>query len=330
MKGITRRTVLAGSTAAAVAGLVPPAANAAAPMSGKQAPGYYRYRVGEFEVTTVADGVRRAPLPDTIVRNVPKESVAAAFASHYPGQTWERMTSNFMPVVVNTGAKLVAIDTGTGPSTLASSNGALGQYHNNLASAGIERDAVDTVIISHFHGDHIGGLLTADGKPAFPKAEIMVPAAEWAHWMDDAKMNAAPEKGRGGFQNVRRIFGALGKQVTQYEAGKELVPGITSVASYGHTAGHTSHIVSSGSERLLVQADITATASLLFVRNPGWEAPSDFNPTMAAGTRRKLYDMAAAEKMLVVGYHVPFLSGFYLEKEGDGFRVSPAVWNSLL
>jgi len=231
---------------------------------------------------------------------------------------------------VNTGAKLVALDTGTGPATLAQSNGTLGQYHNNLASAGIERDAVDTVIISHFHGDHIGGLLTADGKPAFPKAEIMVPAAEWAHWMDDAKMNAAPEAARGGFQNVRRVFGALGKQVTQYEAGKELVPGITAVASYGHTPGHTSHIVSSGSARALIQADITAGPAMLFARNPGWQFASDTDAAMAVETRRKLYDMAIAEKMLVMGYHFPFLSGFYLEKDGDGYRITPASWNSSL
>lgn len=334
MNMINRRTMLAGSTAAAAASLVPAlqstSARAAAPMLGKQVPGYYRYKVGAYEVTTIADGVRPTPLPDTVVRNASKEALSAAFESAYPGQARERLTYTFTPVVVNTGAKLVAIDTGTGPGTLAQSNGALGQYHDNLAGAGISRDAVDTVIISHFHGDHIGGLLTADGKPAFPNAEIMVPAAEWAHWMDDAKMNAAPEAARGGFQNVRRVFGALGKQVTQYEAGKELVPGITAVASYGHTPGHTSHVVSSGSGRLLVQSDITAGPAMLFARNPTWQFSSDTDAAMAVETRRKLYDMAIAEKMLVMGYHFPFLSGFYLEKDGDGYRVTPATWNSLL
>jgi hypothetical protein len=220
MNTLNRRTLLAGSTAVAAAGLMSPVSlsmtHAAAPMAGKQVPGYYRYKVGAYEVTTVADGVRPTPLPDTVARNASKEALAAAFESLYPGQVRERLTYTFTPVVVNTGAKLVAIDTGTGPGTLAQSNGALGQYHDNLASAGIARDAVDTVIISHFHGDHIGGLITADGKPAFPNAEIMVPTAEWAHWMDDAKMNAAPEAARGGFQNVRRVFGALGKQVSQY------------------------------------------------------------------------------------------------------------------
>ncbi len=333
MNTLNRRTLLAGSTAAAAAGLMSPVSlsmtHAAAPMAGKQVPGYYRYKVGAYEVTTIADGVRPTPLPDTVARNASKEALAAAFESLYPGQVRERLTYTFTPVVVNTGAKLVAIDTGTGPGT-SSRAGPLGQYHDNLASAGIARDAVDTVIISHFHGDHIGGLITADGKPAFPNAEIMVPTAEWAHWMDDAKMNAAPEAARGGFQNVRRVFGALGKQVSQYEAGKELVPGITAVASYGHTPGHTSHVVSSGSGRLLVQSDITAGPAMLFTRNPGWQFSSDTDGAMAVETRRKLYDMAVAEKMLVMGYHFPFLSGFYLEKDGDGYRVTPASWNSSL
>jgi glyoxylase-like metal-dependent hydrolase (beta-lactamase superfamily II) len=334
MASLDRRTLLAGATALATSaitlGKTATPLHAAAPMSGKQAPGYYRYKVGDFEITAVTDGVRPSPLTDGFVRNQSKEAVSNALASIYPGQNKEQPVFPFTPVVVNTGSRLVVIDTGVGPAVFAQSKGALGQFHTNLEAAGIDRNAVDIVIISHFHGDHIGGLLTVDNKPAFPNAEVMVPGAEWAHWMDDAKMNAAPETARGGFQNVRRVFGALGKQVTRYDTGKEIAPGITAIASPGHTPGHTSHVVASGSDRVLVQADITAGSALLFVRNPGWHAAFDADGALAEQTRRRLYDMAIAEKMLVQGFHFPFPAAGYVEKDGDGYRLTPIAWNAVL
>jgi glyoxylase-like metal-dependent hydrolase (beta-lactamase superfamily II) len=331
MSKLSRRTLLAGSAAAATVGAVAGfPAHAAAPMSGKQAPGYYRYKVGDFEVTAVTDGVRPTPLTDNFVRNQPKPAVSAAIAASYPDQDGNQPVFPFTPVVVNTGPRLVVIDTGLGPDVFAQSKGALGQFHANLAAAGIDRNTVDVVIVSHFHADHINGLLGADGTPAFPNAEVRVPAAEWAHWMDDARMNAAPEAARGGFQNVRRVFGGLGKQVTRYEGGKELVPGITPVFTPGHTPGHTSHIVASGSGRVLVQADVTAGPSFIFVRNPGWHPVFDTDGALAEQTRRKLYDMAIAEKLLVQGFHFPFPAAGYLEKDGNGYRFNPISWNAML
>src|SRR5262249_34698659 len=128
----------------------------------------------------------------------------------------------------------------------------------NLAAAGIDRSAVDAVVISHFHGDHINGLLTADGKLAYPNAEVLVPAAEWKYWMDDGNMSkAAGTPLENNFKNARRVFGALNNKVTQYDPGKELVPGITPIETYGHTPGHVSFMVESGSDRVMVQVDVT-------------------------------------------------------------------------
>jgi glyoxylase-like metal-dependent hydrolase (beta-lactamase superfamily II) len=334
MTKFNRRSVLAGATALTAstiaAGRIATPAQAAAPMSGKQAPGYYRYKIGDFEITAISDGVRPTPLADNFVRNQPKDTVSAALLSLYPSHEKDRPEFPFTLAVVNTGSKLVMIDSGLGPATFAQTSGVLGQAHNNLTAAGIDRNSVDTVIISHFHGDHIGGLLTADNKPAFPNAEILVPAAEWAHWMDDAKMNAAPEAARGGFANVRRVFAALGKNVAQYDAGKEISPGITAIASPGHTPGHTSHVVASGSGRVLIQADITAGPALLFVSNPGWHPSSDTDGALAEQTRRKLYDMASAEKMLIQGYHIPFPSTGHVVKEGNSYRFVPIAWNATL
>ncbi len=337
MSELTRRSVLVGTAAATAtatglssAGRLSPA-NAAAPMSGKQAPGWYRYKVGSFEVTAVTDGVRPTPLADNFIRSQQKDVVSGGLASVYLGIDKEKPVYPFTPIVVNTGAKLVVIDTGLGLNVYEQSKGAMGQFHTNLAHAGIDPKTVDTVIISHFHGDHINGLLGADNKLAFPNAEVMVPKAEWNYWTDDGNASRAPEGlVKSTHANVRRVFGALGNKVTQYEAGKEIAPGITSVFSPGHTLGHTSHIVASGSGQVLVQADVTAGPALLFVRNPGWHPAFDMDGALAEQTRRKLYDMAVADKMLIQGFHFPFPSAGYAEKDGAGYRLVPIAWNAML
>jgi glyoxylase-like metal-dependent hydrolase (beta-lactamase superfamily II) len=335
MTELTRRSVLTGAAAATATALGPivgaPPAKAAAPLSGKQAPGWYRYKVGSFEVTAVTDGVRPTPLADNFVRNQQKPEVSSGLASVYLGIDKEKPVFPFTPIVVNTGAKLVVIDTGLGLATYAQSKGAMGQFHANLVQAGIDPKTVDAVIISHFHGDHINGLLGADNKLAFPNAEVMVPKAEWDYWTDEGNASRAPEGPvKATFGNVRRVFGALGNKATPYEAGKEIVPGITSVSSPGHTLGHTSHIVASGSDRVLVQADVTAGPALLFVKHPGWHPAFDMDGAMAEQTRRKLYDMAIAERMLIQGFHFPFPSAGYVEKDGAGYRFTPIAWNATL
>jgi len=333
---LTRRSVLAGTAAAATAATLSPLdgrspANAAAPPVGRQAPGFYRYKIGSFEVTVVTDGVRPTPLADNFVRNAQKDAVSAGLAATYVGLDKDRPVYPFTPVVVNTGPKLVVFDTGLGHATYEQSKGALGQFHTNLAASGIDAKTVDTVIISHFHGDHINGLLGPDNKPAFPNAEVMVPKAEWDYWMDDGNASRAPEGlVKSTHANSRRVFDALGRKVTPYDAGKEIAPGITSVFTPGHTLGHTSHVVASGSDRVLIQADVTAGPALLFVRNPGWHAAFDMDGQLGEQTRRKLYDMAAAEKMLIQGFHFPFPSAGYLEKEGNGYRLAPIAWNAVL
>ncbi|HXF89369.1 MAG TPA: MBL fold metallo-hydrolase [Xanthobacteraceae bacterium] len=329
MTHLSRREILGAAVAAPViAGFdafMPSTARAAAPFAGRQNPGWYRYKVGNFEVTVVTDGATSSPLSDAYVANAPKQAVNAALAAdHLPP---DKVFHAYTPVVVNTGSKLVAIDTGLGPGVFQQSKGAAGQYHANLQAAGIDRAAVDTVIISHFHGDHINGLVGPDNKPAFPNAEVMVPEVEWAFWSDESNTSKLPEIARGQMGNVKRVFGVLGNKVTRYQAGKEVVPGITAVASYGHTPGHTSHVIASGNSKVLVQADITAGAASIFVRNPDWQFVFDTDKPMAVQTRRKMYDMAAAEKMMIQGYHFPFPSLVYVEKSGNGYRLVPVPWN---
>ena len=333
MTELDRRSLLAGAAAAAGAAVLAPLgtrpANAAAPLAGTQNAGWYRYMVGTHEVTVVTDGANRFKFPDTFVANKNRaevnEGLAAAFLQPAP----DEVVVPYTPIVINTGAKLVVMDTGTGEANFERSKGVTGQFHSNLKASGIDRNQVDMVIISHFHGDHINGLLTADNKLAFPNAEVLVPAAEWKYFMDDGEMSKqTTDRMKGVFANLRRVFDALNRKVTPYEADKEVAPGITSVATLGHTPGHSSFVVASGNSKLFVQADVTNLP--LFVRNPGWHLMFDQDANMAEATRRKVYDMLAAEKMMVQGFHYPFPSRAYIEKTSTGYRETMVPWSATL
>ena len=326
----TRRHMLGAVAAGALTPIMAaPPALAAAPPSGKQAPGFYRYKIGDFEITVVTDGARSFPLPASLVTNASKDEINAALEAAYMPR--DIMTIYFSPIVVNTGSKLVVIDTGYGPAAAAQPNSTAGHFQANLAAAGIDAKAIDTVIISHYHGDHVDGLLAVDGSPTFPNAEIKVPALEHAFWMNDGEMSRA-SKGRMEdlFKNNRRVFsGEILKRVSTYEAGKEVLPGITAMGTPGHTPGHTSYVVASGSDKVFVQSDVTNNPAL-FVRNPNWRAFFDQDGSMAEETRRKVYDMLVADKMMVQGFHYPFPSVAYVEKAGSGYREIPVAWDSSL
>jgi glyoxylase-like metal-dependent hydrolase (beta-lactamase superfamily II) len=330
MTEISRRTILAGGAvagAAAATGL-PPAARAAAPASDKQVPGVYRYKVGSHEVSVVTDGSRAFPLTDGYVTNAPITDVQKALEQVYipHGQ----MVHHYSPIVLNTGSKLIVIDTGLGANTFKQTKGVLGQFMTNLAAAGIDRNAVDMVIISHFHGDHVNGLLDENNKLAYPNAEVLVPAAEWKFWMDDGEMSRAP-KGRmeGLFKDNRRVFDALGRKVTPYQWDKELAPGLMPIATLGHCIGHTSFILSSGTSKIFIQSDVTNNPDL-FARHPEWSANFDQDGPLAIATRKKVYDMLVAEKMQVQGFHYPFPGLAHVEKAEAGYRVVPMAWNPML
>jgi glyoxylase-like metal-dependent hydrolase (beta-lactamase superfamily II) len=329
MTQLTRRTLFA-SAAAAAAGtaLAPLAARAMAPASAKQAAGVYRYKVGSAEVTVATDGARTFPLSDTFVTNAKKDEVNAALAAAYMDK--DKMTIHFAPIVINNGGKLVVIDTGNGEASAGPTKGQTGQFGANLAAAGIDPKAVDVVVISHFHADHVNGLLTADNNPAFPNAEIKVPATEWAYWMDDGEMSRAP-KGRMAelFENNRRVFDRLGRKVTPYEWNTEVAPGLTAISTIGHTPGHTSYVLASGGSSVYIQSDVTNHPEL-FARHPEWHAFFDQDPAQAEATRRKVYDMMVAEKLLVQGFHYPFPGLGHIEKDGGGYRVVPVQWNPVL
>ncbi len=330
MTRLTRRQMLVATAATAVAASVPLASSspvgAAAPRAERQAPGFYRYKVGTIEVTVVTDGVNRLSLTDGFVLNAKKEEVSAALVAAFMDK--DVFMGPYNPIVVNTGAKLAVIDTGNGEGAYKATKGANGQFLTNLAAAGIDVDTVDAVIISHYHGDHINGLIKSDNSLTYPNAEILVPAREHKYWMDDGEMSrASTPRVEGVFKNARRVMrGEVLKRLRTYEWDREIIPGVLAVGTPGHSPGHTNHIIAG---KVYVQGDLTH-APVPFVRNPGWHPFYDQDAIQAEAMRRKVYDMLVAEKMLVQGFHYPFPALAHVEKTATGYREIPVAWNPMM
>lgn len=327
MTDLNRRQVLAGAAVAGAAtALGLPAVEASAPPAGAQGPAFYRYKVGDYECTSINDGARTFPMPDKFVVNAAKDqALAAADAAYMPKGM---VTIPFNPQLINTGKKLILIDTGNGIANFEPSKGAVGRTLQNLAAAGVDRKNIDVVLLSHLHPDHTNGIRNADGSMAFPNAEIMVPSVDWAFWTSEENISKAQsnEMMKNYFANVKKTFAGIESKVTKYEWGKEVAPGITSISTPGHTPGHTSFAVASGNGKILIQSDVTNIPEL-FLRNPDWHAVFDVDGDLAQQTRHKFYDMAAAEKMTVVGFHFTFPSIGHVEKDGTRYRLIPSAWN---
>ncbi len=319
---LSRRTALATAGAALASTAASAPAVAGAPPVGKQAPGFMRWKVGDFEVTAINDGVVPRRIEQANIPNAPMEDIEKTLAANFMDRTG---VNYFNTMIVNTGAKLVAIDSGF------ANNGAptVGQMGANMAAAGIDPKNIDIVLISHFHPDHINGLRTKEGALVYPNAEIVVPQADFDFYMDEARMNATPEAARGGFMMSRRVFGPIARDLRRLEWGKEAAPGITAIHTPGHTPGHTSYLVASGNGKLLVVGD-ASNDPRLFARNPHWHFAPDVDKPMAVETRKKLLDMAATEKLQLSFYHAAFPATGFVAKDGAAFNWFPAAYNPIL
>jgi glyoxylase-like metal-dependent hydrolase (beta-lactamase superfamily II) len=315
------RTGIALAAVAALPGLVgcagtPGMGRAAPPTGTRVSEGVYRARIGNLSVTAIADGFAERPLAEGFVRNATLAQVRQALRDgNLPD---DKLTIPFTAFLAESGGKRVLFDTGNGQFGAPTS----GRVVENLRAAGVAPESIDAVMITHFHGDHINGLRGRDGALTFPKARVYVPAPEWNFWMDDARMAAAPEAMKGAFQTVRRVFEPLAARVERFEPGTELLPGLRSIAAYGHTPGHTAFTIESAGRTWAFVGDVTNIAAL-FVRNPDWAVAFDMDPEMARATRRRIFDRAIAEDWHVSGYHLPFPAIGKVERRGSGYEFTP-------
>ncbi len=297
-------------------------ASAAAPQAATQVPGYYRLMVGGFEITALYDGA--IDLDTNLLKNADEKEVRKLLARMFlEGPAVQTAVNAYL---VNTGARLVLVDAGAatvfGPS--------LGQIGNNLKASGYTPEQVDIVLITHLHGDHVNGLLTADGKPAFPNAEVWSAQADNDYWLSEEVAAAAPEGAKPFFKMAQAAaapYQAAGKWKT-FDTDKEIAPGISAVAAHGHTPGHSGYLVADGADKLLIWGDIVHNHAVQFAK-PAVSIEFDVDPEKAVAARRALFARAAKEKLLVGGMHLPFPGVGHVRKERQGYAWVPLEFSPL-
>ena len=279
------------------------------------------YRVGEIEIVVVSDGERTAPVAEGFVLNAPLEEVQRAYAPY--GLPDCQGNTPYNPTVIRTAGQTVLVDTGVGADTAMQPGATSGFLMRNLAVIGIGPDDIDTVILSHFHGDHVSGLVAPDGGPAFPRAAITVPANEWSFWMDDGELaRATPGRKQDLFAHNRRVFEPLADRVHTHAWDDEVVPGVIAVGTPGHSVGHTSYLVSSGGESIFLIQDVSNHPAVSLA-HPGWHLAFDQEPIAAEATRRRTLEWLAREQLPVQGFHFPFPGRAFIEADGDAYRAVP-------
>jgi len=313
MVDLTRREMVLSAAGAAVLGLSGPLtfirpANAA----DMRAKGFHAYKVGDIECISVYDGIWKKQHDAGFIRNASVDETKAALKAG--GLTDEYVPIEFTQTVIRTGGRTILIDAGTGGQLSPDA----GMMMKHLAAAGVDAGKIDTVLISHFHPDHIFGLMAkGTNEQIFPNAEIVVPEAEYAFWTDPATLSKLPKGAQGLAKRIQATFPGW-KNVKQVAAGAEVAPGIRSVAAYGHTPGHTAYHVSSGGDQAYIMGDI-ANIPALFVVHPDWHAVFDAIPQLAQENRHKLFKTAIAEGATVAGYHFGFPNAGRISKDGNGY-----------
>ncbi|MHA7885793.1 MBL fold metallo-hydrolase [Roseicyclus sp.] len=293
MTDLTRRTLLASGAALPLAATLPRPAAAEAPMMGASFARHRRFMIGGFEVTTILGGTTPREEPQGIFgMNVSPEEFAAVSEANFLSPDVSQFF--FTPTVVNTGAELVLFDTGlNGPATTEA-----------LAAAGYSPDQIDIVVLTHMHGDHIGGMMT-EGAPTFANARYVTGQAEYDFWA---------AAGNEGFDaNVR----PMAENMTFLGDGQDVVSGITGMAAFGHTPGHMVYRLESEGAGLVIFADL-ANHPVWSLARPDWEVRFDADKAMAAESRRRILGMIAADRIPAVGYHMPFPAVGYVDTGRDG------------
>ncbi|KNX40850.1 putative quorum-quenching lactonase YtnP [Roseovarius tolerans] len=302
---LSRRAVLGSAAALPLAGLATTSARAAAPMMGAATTRFNRVTLGDFEVTTLLAATTPRPDPHSIFGlNVDKATFdEVSAAANIPT---DQAQFFFTPTVINTGSDLVLFDTGLNPEGITSA----------LNAAGYTPDQVDVVVITHMHGDHIGGLM-GEGGATFPNARYVTASAEFDAWaaMDNGTFDAKMRP--------------LAEQTEMIGDGASVASGITAMAAHGHTPGHTAYMIESGGSQLLIAADF-ANHYVWSLGYPDWEVKFDMDKAKAAETRRRLLGMLATDKIPFVGYHMPWPGTGYVSAKGDGFVYEPTSYQLML
>jgi len=320
MFNMTRRMVLGSAAAAAAFGIAgklefAPAAHAETPV--EPLVGFYKYKVGALEVTAVYDGIWRKPHDPAFIKDVSVDDTKAALAK--AGLTTEFMPIPLTVVVLQMNGRTIMMDAGSG----------VGQWQANathlpanMKAAGIDYKSIDTILISHFHPDHVWGLMEkGTNNPVFPNSELIVNATEYNWWTDPSRLAKLPEGRKPAGKRIAENFPKW-KNWKLVDDGTEVVPGIRIMAAPGHTPGHSVYHVDAGSEQFLVSADTMYVPALL-APHPEWQGSYDQDGPMAITTRHKIIDQVIADNVRICGSHFPFPGTGSFVKDGSAYAFTP-------
>lgn len=311
----TRRAFLAGAAATGALAAASPAF-AAAPMQGVFHGGYRRFKLGGFEVTTLLDGAvpREGPHP-IFAGDLDKSVVDELMVEN--GLPTDNVTFYFHPTVVNTGSEVVLFDAGNAQNPQSP----VGNTAMRLKESGIDPDQVDVVVLTHFHPDHIGGLVT-NGEPVYKNARYVAGTVEYDFWSAEDRMAGPTER-------VAKLTASnvvpFAEKMTFIGDEGSVVSGITGLNSFGHTPGHMVYHIESEGRRLMITGDI-GNHYVIALQKPDWAFGFDADKPAAAATRKKIFGMIAADKIPFIGYHMPYPGIGFIEPAGDAFQYVPATY----
>ncbi|CAN7534991.1 MBL fold metallo-hydrolase [Bosea sp. LjRoot237] len=317
----SRRGFLSGAAALAAGAALPSGAFAKAPLANSQVPYYYRFMLGQAEITVVSDGPLPLGDPGSSFLGLPKEQVYGLLETNFLAKDNVVLEQNIP--IVNFGDRLVMFDTGMGFSKAFGPT--TGRLLKSMQEAGIDPTSIDAIVCSHAHIDHTGGICSAEGKPNFPNAQIYISQVDHDYWLDDARLGT-PFKAFG--DHARANLRPVRDRIVFFKDGQEFLPGITAISAPGHSPGHTIFNVSSGGKSFTFLGDLTHHPVLL-TENPRVEFAYDWDPKMSVQSRVRLLTMLAEQKTPVMSYHFAWPGFGNLAKAGDGFRYYPAPMQML-
>jgi glyoxylase-like metal-dependent hydrolase (beta-lactamase superfamily II) len=310
---VSRRAVLQMGSALAASQLCPGAsAQQTSPPAG---PMHHRFALGSREIFVLSDGHLVVPTA-ALATNIPQADLGGFLAGQSIGP--DRVHFHINVALVKSGNDYVLIDAGSGGTWEPTA----GKLADSLEAAGIKPEEIGTVVLTHAHPDHIWGLIDdLDDSLRFLRARYMVAAKEFDFWTsgDAAKLQGPIE---GIAAGARRVFKAIEARTTRIKPGDEVAPGIVAIDTAGHTPGHISLLVTSGSDKLLITADAVQNAHVAFAY-PDWHPRADMDGARAAKSRRQLLDMAATDKLAVLSYHIAFPGLGRVERKGSAFAWAP-------
>jgi len=283
----------------------------------------FHFQLGAFRCMVVNDGNSAYSDPAQIFFvNAPKEHLKKVLRDHNLDITkWKEYVSPYPSLLINTGQHRVLVDTGAGGLELTT-----GKLIPNLRAEGIAPEDIDTVILTHAHGDHIGGNINRKGKPTFPNARYIMWKDEWDFWISKpniAALDISESEKEWFIKYARDHLLPIQNQLDLVDHETEIVPGVRVVAALGHTPGHIAVAITSDNKQLLYISD--AVIHEIHLEQPDWYTKYDLAPEQTITTRRQLLDWAATENALVHAFHFPFPGLGYVIQKGDGWQWQPKI-----